>query len=72
MFHKNEIILMDTKILLVLRFRYDTDMMFAQQCGFQKLLVGSGADSIDNPPKDLNVQVDYYLPALADLASLIS
>lgn len=48
----------------------NTDMQFAAMCGFKKLFVGTGADTI-NDAKLENEYPDFYIPSLAMLQPLI-
>ncbi|GAB1862935.1 4-nitrophenylphosphatase [Camponotus japonicus] len=45
------------------------DMRFASMCGFKKLLVGTGSDTLEEAQKDIDTYPDYYLPALSQLFS---
>ncbi|XP_029165657.1 4-nitrophenylphosphatase-like [Nylanderia fulva] len=45
------------------------DMRFASICGFKKLLVGTGGDSLEKAQKEIDTYPDYYLPALSQLFS---
>ncbi|KAL6432095.1 hypothetical protein ACFW04_006665 [Cataglyphis niger] len=47
----------------------DQDMRFASMCGFKKLLVGTGSDSLETAQKDIDTYPDYYIPALSQLFS---
>ncbi|KOX75829.1 Phosphoglycolate phosphatase, partial [Melipona quadrifasciata] len=50
--------------------KMNTDMQFAAMCGFKKLFVGTGADTI-NDAKLENEYPDFYIPSLAMLQPLI-
>ncbi|KAM0736235.1 Glycerol-3-phosphate phosphatase [Formica fusca] len=47
----------------------DQDMRFASMCGFKKLLVGTGSDSLEKAQKSIDTYPDYYIPALSQLFS---
>lgn len=51
------------------KLRVNQDMRFASMCGFKKLLVGTGSDSLEEAQKDIDGYPDYYLPALSQLFS---
>jgi ribonucleotide monophosphatase NagD (HAD superfamily) len=42
-------------------------MNFALMCGFIKLLVGTGIDTLENAQKKGNIQPDYYISSLNQL-----
>lgn len=42
-------------------------MKFAFMCGFTKLLVGSGLDSLEKVQEEDDAYPDYYLPNLNQL-----
>jgi len=42
-------------------------MNFASMCGFIKLFVGTGVDSLENAQKKKSVQPDYYISNLNQL-----
>ncbi|XP_043517010.1 4-nitrophenylphosphatase [Frieseomelitta varia] len=50
--------------------KMNTDMQFAALCGFKKLFVGTGADTI-NDAKLESEHPDFYVPSLAMLQPLI-
>lgn len=45
------------------------DMRFASMCGFKKLFVGTGNDSLEKAQKESDTYPDYYIPALSQLFS---
>lgn len=45
-------------------------MRFASMCGFKKLLVGTGHDTLEKAQEDIDNYPDYYLPALNQLFSI--
>ncbi|KAH0956519.1 hypothetical protein HN011_002297 [Eciton burchellii] len=45
----------------------NSDMNFALMCGFIKLLVGTGIDTLENAQKKENIQPDYYISSLNQL-----
>lgn len=54
-------------------FSLESDIKFASLCGYQKLLVLTGATKIDDISKceDKELIPDYYLSSLGDLSQLI-
>lgn len=44
-------------------------MKFASMCGFIKLFVGSGCDTLEQAQKEDDTCPDYYLPTLGQLFS---
>lgn len=44
-------------------------MKFASMCGFKKLLVGTGSDTLEKAQQDIDSYPDYYIPALNQLFS---
>lgn len=44
-------------------------MKFASMCGFIKLFVGSGCDTLEKAQKTADTYPDYYLPKLSQLFS---
>nr|XP_012219466.1 PREDICTED: phosphoglycolate phosphatase 1B, chloroplastic-like [Linepithema humile] len=47
----------------------DQDMKFASMCGFIKLFVGTGSDTLEKTQEEEDTCPDYYLPALSQLFS---
>lgn len=45
------------------------DMKFASMCGFIKLFVGSGCDTLEKTQEEEDTYPDYYLPSLGELFS---
>ncbi|XP_011635554.1 pyridoxal phosphate phosphatase-like isoform X1 [Pogonomyrmex barbatus] len=45
----------------------DQDMKFASMCGFTKLFVGTGCDTLEQAQKEDDTCPDYYLPTLSQL-----
>lgn len=56
-------------LIRIYELRVDQDMKFASMCGFKKLLVGTGSDSLETAQKDIDTYPDYYIPALSQLFS---
>jgi len=48
----------------------DQDMKFATMCGFIKLFVGTGCDTLEQAQKEDDTCPDYYLPTLGQLFSV--
>lgn len=44
-------------------------MKFASMCGFIKLFVGTGCDTLEQAQKEDDTCPDYYLPSLGQLFS---
>jgi hypothetical protein len=44
-------------------------MKFASMCGFIKLFVGTGCDTLEATQKEEDTCPDYYLPTLGQLFS---
>jgi len=44
-------------------------MKFASMCGFIKLFVGTGSDTLEETLKEDDTYPDYYLPSLGQLFS---
>ncbi|XP_012219465.1 chronophin-like [Linepithema humile] len=47
----------------------DQDMKFASMCGFMKLFIGSGCNTLEETQKEEDTCPDYYLPTLGQLFS---
>lgn len=63
--------LLQKNILLIQKYqrRINQDMKFASMCGFIKLFVGSGCDTLEQAQKEDDTCPDYYLPTLGQLFS---
>ncbi|XP_033332784.2 chronophin [Megalopta genalis] len=57
----------DPKRCLFIGDMISTDMIFAAECGFQKLLVETGVDKIEDALGDVKTRPDYYASSLRSL-----
>lgn len=62
---------MQKNVLLIWKYkrRVNQDMKFASMCGFTKLFVGTGCDTLEQAQKEDDTCPDYYLPTLSQLFS---
>lgn len=61
----------DPKRCLFVGDSITTDMMFASNCGFQKLFVETGLDTIDKASQNYQSQPDYYISNFALLSKIV-
>ncbi|XP_076294767.1 uncharacterized protein LOC143215982 [Lasioglossum baleicum] len=61
----------DPKRCLFIGDSIKTDMMFASKCGFQKLLVETGLDTIETASHDCQTRPDYYISNLGLLSKIM-
>jgi len=62
--------LLQKNILLIRKRRVHQDMKFASMCGFIKLFVSTGCDTLEQAQKEDDTYPDYYLPSLGQLFSV--
>jgi len=64
--------LLQKNILSIRKYkrRIHQDMKFASMCGFIKLFVSTGCDTLEQAQKEDDTNPDYYLPSLGQLFSV--
>nr|XP_033332760.1 4-nitrophenylphosphatase-like isoform X1 [Megalopta genalis] len=66
-----ELCKVDPKRCLFIGDSINTDMVFASKCGFQKLFVEGGIDSLEETLQSDQTRPDYYAPCLAFLSKIM-